>query len=454
MIYGVVGRGACSALITAGGLACSNGVEADRSVRIVVEGAPSSAAAPGAEFPGITLSFATGSGDPLADRRIIATGDGEVVASDSVTDLSGRIRIAWALPRDTVMADFPPRPFLGRPGRYRLEIRAPELDTLMAFVTEAAVFRASQIDASTDHACGVRDGQLWCWGSPLHWSPELPGKIMVASPVTLPAGVRAAEVRLHRDVTCIRDADSGLPWCIEFLAGPATFRPISSAPPLLDLVDAGARFCGRARADSVAWCWPVARGMLGSAAPIDTLRFTRLVGQNTGFFERFSGYACGLTAQGQAWCWGENRHGELGDGGDSPSANPILVNLPVPLTTLRAGSIGACGQTTSGLWCWGAYFGPGESRDPRPVPLDAPLVVPGAESLYLISPDGLTGWIRGRLYDPSPGLNQLTRLVDLVDELELCGLDAEGAVYCSWTLLNGGSETSFLSAAMIPVPIF
>ncbi len=81
-------------------------------------------------------------------------------------------------------------------------------------------------------------------------------------------------------------------------------------------------------------------------------------------------------------------------------------------------------------------------------------MVPGAESLYLISPDGLAGWIRGRLYDPSPGLKQLTRLVDLVDELELCGLDAEGAVYCSWTLLNGGSETSFLSAAMIPVPIF
>ena len=66
-------------------------------------------------------------------------------------------------------------------------------------------------------------------------------------------------------------------------------------------------------------------------------------------------HACGLTAQGQAWCWGKSEFGELGNAkfGGSESL-PVLAAEGRSWTVLRAGGDTTCAIAENGaLFCWG-----------------------------------------------------------------------------------------------------
>lgn len=88
------------------------------------------------------------------------------------------------------------------------------------------------------------------------------------------------------------------------------------------------------------------------------LRFTDLVAG--------AGHVCGLTAGGGAWCWGDNRFGQLGASGGSQlcrHADGTFVCRPSPVRaartllfrTLTAGGAHTCGITGEGvLYCWGS----------------------------------------------------------------------------------------------------
>jgi alpha-tubulin suppressor-like RCC1 family protein len=64
-------------------------------------------------------------------------------------------------------------------------------------------------------------------------------------------------------------------------------------------------------------------------------------------------HTCGLDAQGTAWCWGSNEHGQLGG---SPSGFGVPVSVPdLPsLASLHVGDTHACGlDHDARVWCWG-----------------------------------------------------------------------------------------------------
>ena len=68
------------------------------------------------------------------------------------------------------------------------------------------------------------------------------------------------------------------------------------------------------------------------------------------------GLTCGLTAQGEAYCWGFGLWGQLGDGQKSNSATPVAVAGGLQFDSIRVGADGSgvCGLTAmSDLYCWG-----------------------------------------------------------------------------------------------------
>ena len=65
-------------------------------------------------------------------------------------------------------------------------------------------------------------------------------------------------------------------------------------------------------------------------------------------------HTCALLEGGTAWCWGQNLHGQLGDGTNENRAAPSQVAGELTFTSLFAGGALTCGFTTDGeQYCWG-----------------------------------------------------------------------------------------------------
>ena len=65
-------------------------------------------------------------------------------------------------------------------------------------------------------------------------------------------------------------------------------------------------------------------------------------------------YTCGVTSGGDAYCWGDNSFGQLGNGTMAPSTMPVPVRGGLSFAAVSAGYSNACGVTTSGAaYCWG-----------------------------------------------------------------------------------------------------
>ena len=124
-------------------------------------------------------------------------------------------------------------------------------------------------------------------------------------------------------------------------------------------IAAGNRFTCALDDVGAAWCWGLnGQGQLGDgstslARPRPALvsgsqRFTALA---TAF-----SHVCGLTASGEAWCWGANSQGQVGTGSatTSPVRAPSRVLGNATFAVIGAGLFQSCGIRTDGdVWCWG-----------------------------------------------------------------------------------------------------
>jgi hypothetical protein len=168
--------------------------------------------------------------------------------------------------------------------------------------------------------------------------------------------------------------------------------------------------------------------------------------------------ACGLDAQGMAWCWGQNLGGVLGTGS---TADVVEVPEPVqgghrfrslamsPLPDRPA----ACGIDEGGTaWCWGknvaGQLGVGDALDrtvPTPVsglPLAAAIMAPQRTTCALEAAGpiwcwGDNGWRQATpgsatsiFYSPSIAVPDL-RFTTVVNSWQSgCGVAAGGALWC------------------------
>ena len=102
-------------------------------------------------------------------------------------------------------------------------------------------------------------------------------------------------------------------------------------------------------------------------------------------------HTCALTPAGETYCWGENAHGQLGHGPTVLESNgPLLVPGAPTFASIAAGHEHTCGLTPAGdAFCWGnnesGQLGDGESRSRQ----ETPVPVSGGLTFQTIAPGGL-----------------------------------------------------------------
>ena len=189
-----------------------------------------------------------------------------------------------------------------------------------------------EIAAGYAHTCGRKaSGEAWCWGE--SGGGQIGDGTKWASPGPLGVtGAATASALGAGDFSCTLQA-GGSAFCWPFLQPGSGDNVVAGPAPFVTLAVGGGHACGL-DASGVAYCWgSAAGGQLGdgrdgngSSSPIPQpvlggLRFSSLA---TGL----GGTTCGITLDGNTWCWGPNNGESLG----SPDAvGTYASGVPVRL---------------------------------------------------------------------------------------------------------------------------
>lgn len=179
---------------------------------------------------------------------------------------------------------------------------------------------------------------------------------------SIPGGLRFRTIESGTGIRCgITESDAAYCWGYAGYGSLGIGVQADSVVPLPTRVAGALRFasistglrhaCGLT-VDGAAYCWGVGLplGTQGSSVPTEVaggLRFKSV--------EAAIMHTCGLTVAGQAYCWGENTLGQLGvDAITRGSAVPVAVSGGLVFTSLAAGGSHTCAITAGGdAYCWG-----------------------------------------------------------------------------------------------------
>lgn len=134
--------------------------------------------------------------------------------------------------------------------------------------------------------------------------------------------------------------------------------------------------------------------------------FVRFSATGTGFqatsISVGGAHSCALNAVGEAYCWGENVFGQLGDGTFEDRLRPVLSAGGIKFRSVVASQAHTCGLTSAGdVLCWGkgGLLGDRSTADraaPGRVPLSAPATTVTSRGSHtcVLTTDG-TAWCWG-----------------------------------------------------------
>ncbi|HYH78396.1 MAG TPA: hypothetical protein VEX86_01320 [Longimicrobium sp.] len=140
-------------------------------------------------------------------------------------------------------------------------------------------------------------------------------------------------------------------------------------------------------------------------------------------------FACGLASGGQAYCYGRNAYGNLGDSSAANSSVPVAVwQQGESYSQVTAGAFHACGIAAGGqAWCWGANAD-GRLGDSTTATL--PLIP------VKVKPHGAVAFTSLSAAD-----------------LHTCGLDSGGQGYCWGSGADGRLGNNSKTSALTPVAV-
>ena len=197
-------------------------------------------------------------------------------------------------------------------------------------VTVGALERQLQsIDAGRDVTCGYTNlGRGYCWGS------GLLGRLASAA-----------------DSTCYDEVGRGG-------TEPCTLAPKRFAGPTIEFTSVSVDStsgCGISK-DKQVYCWgddsfgQIGNGQNGGGAQasLATVAQVQFDSITVGGM-----HACALSTTRQAYCWGRDVEGQLGDRRRVNSTTPIPVTGNLTFSSITAGRKHTCGIAAGKVYCWG-----------------------------------------------------------------------------------------------------
>jgi alpha-tubulin suppressor-like RCC1 family protein len=229
-------------------------------------------------------------------------------------------------------------------------------------------------------------------------------------------------------------------WRLGFTPGPQTLtasRPdgpqtvLTATATDLQVISIGAgdaHSCGIG-ADHQARCWgDNAFGQLGGGGGVVTSDSVPVLVTAAGTFDSLAtggGHSCGLTSSGAAWCWGANNSGQVGSGGTGASAPPVSVSGGNTFKQISAGTVHTCAlDLTGAAWCWG-NGGNGRLGDGQASARSNPTRVTGSHVFTSIS----------------------------AGVAHTCGVRTDGVVLCWGSNANGRLGDGSLTERRVPTPV-
>jgi alpha-tubulin suppressor-like RCC1 family protein len=309
-------------------------------------------------------------------------------------------------------------------------------------ILKASAVRFVAITTAASSACGLTaEGRAYCWGSNFLTQLGDGSSSLLRARAAPVAGDHQFEtldgagggnfycgIKAGADGFCWGSARHGQLGDGTTPTGGANSRssPIAISGGILFtmLEPGGDHACGLAE-DGQAWCWGSNFwGQLGDGATDDQVVPTPAAGAL-----RFSGlstgstHSCGLSAFGQVSCWG-SRSGFQGGPGQVTTA-PVLIPGGIAFSVLKAGFAHTCGLNQSGTaYCWGSNSD-GQIGDGTRTSRGGPVPVAGNHAFVSLTAQGRT----------------------------TCGLTADGTAYCWGLNADGHAGVGHANAVLVPTRV-
>lgn len=343
--------------------------------------------------------------------------------------------------------------------------------------TVPGAIRFSDLDAGYYHSCGLGvDRRIYCWGTNDFGTLGDGTRVTRTTPTEVAGGLAYTTLDAGAGHNCALTA-GGVAQCWgqndEGQVGDGGFglrtQPVAVAGNhAFVAISAGhAHSCGLL-ANGSAYCWgDNTRGQLGagvesptkSATPLRVLGAPPLASISAGYYQ-----TCGLTAAGEAYCWGLNSSGQNGDGTTTDAFTAVRARTGQTFTAIAPGDRFVCGISNNRTVCWGQDRH-GERRDGEAASFVATSAgestIPGVDSYACgVRPDGSAicwgGTIRAlRASAAAPQLLHETLRFQILaaGSQHVCGLSRGGYAYCGGAnyaaQLGDGTHTD--RAALVPV---
>lgn len=214
-------------------------------------------------------------------------------------------------------------------------------------------------------SCGIAtDGKAWCWGANdmgqlgngNRVDRSFPGRVAGNYTMTsLSAGLQHTCGIAGGVVLCWGDNSQGQLGDNSFVSHLVPM-PINSSATFTSVSAGTAHTCAIATGGD-AYCWgSPSGGLLGDGGQATTGSSPIKVAGGLSFATLSAGvdHTCGITTGGDAYCWGSNAAGRLGDGTVLPaSSSPRAVAGGLKFTSISVGEAHTCGIAGGKAYCWG-----------------------------------------------------------------------------------------------------